>query len=156
MSDRAVECLSLSMRDIESRPPLPLRCPFSARCWFSSTLVENLLANFSAFGDKRNRSDLDRVGGFGSIIGCARASDVILWITRTPKRTMERRVKRSSPWSAKLNQKLNKIVILLSSTKVPIYIQIEFSCVTYPNVHECRTMCRWGHQYIVWLGLTGH
>lgn len=77
ISDLAVG-LSISMRDIESRPPLPLRCPLSARCWFSSTLVENLFANFSAFGDKRNRSDLDRVGGLGSMIGCARASDVIL------------------------------------------------------------------------------
>lgn len=91
---------SISICDIVSSPPLPLRCPLSVRCWFSSTLVENLLANLRAFGDKRKRSDFDRVGGLGSIIGCAFASDVILWITRTPKRTIDRRVKRSSAWSA--------------------------------------------------------
>lgn len=88
--------LSMSMRDIESRPPLPLRCPLSTRCWFSSTLVENLFANLSAFGDRRKRSDFDNVGGLGSMIGCALVSDVILWITRTPSRTIDRRVNRSS------------------------------------------------------------
>lgn len=73
-----VECFSISIRDIDPMPPQPLRCPFSARCWFSSTLVENLLANFNAFGDNLSRSDFDKVGGLGSIIGGARASAVIL------------------------------------------------------------------------------
>lgn len=139
-----VGCFSISMRDIASSPPLPLRCPFSARCWFSSTLVENLLANFRAFGDKRNRSDFDRVGGFGSMIGCARASDVILWMTRTPNRTIDRRVKRSSPWSAILNEidvySLNNTVclgfiFLLWHANILFYS-------TYPNAHEYHSSCQ--------------
>lgn len=85
-----VDRLSTSMR--ESSPPLPLRCAFNARCWFSSTLVENLLANFNAFGDSRKRNDLESVGGFGSIIGCGRVSEEILWMTLTPSRTIDRRL----------------------------------------------------------------
>lgn len=77
--------------------PLP---PFIDGCSFSSTLVVNLFVNFNAFGDKRKRNDLDKVVGGGSTIGCAFASDVILWITRTPKRTIDRRLNRSSAVSA--------------------------------------------------------
>lgn len=98
----AVDCdwMSLVMRDIDSVPSLPLRCPLIIRCWFSSTLVENLFANFNAFGDRRKRNDLDNVGGLGSMIGWIRTSGDILWMTRTPSRTIDRRVKRSSVLSA--------------------------------------------------------
>lgn len=153
---------SLSMRDMASRPPLPLRCPLSARCWFSSTLVENLLANFSAFGDKRNRNDLDSVGWFGSIIGCARASLVILWITRTPRRTIDRRVKRSSAWSAEIELKHFSIIFLSleyvmknvgSSSLHRIKWMYVYNATndSYLNAREYHSSFRWVHPCIVWL-----
>lgn len=96
----SVWCLSCLMRAIDSIPSLPLRCPLMRRCWFSSTLVENLLAILIAFGDRRRRNDFDIVGWIGSTIGWIRISDEILWMTRTPSRTTDRRVKRSSLLSA--------------------------------------------------------
>lgn len=89
LSDR----FSTSIRDIA--PP-----PLSVGCSFSSMLVVNLLESFSAFGESLSRNDFDSVVGFAVMIGCALASDVILWMTRTPSRTNERRLKRSSTWSA--------------------------------------------------------
>lgn len=63
-------------------------------------LAVNLLDIFNAFGDKRNRNDFDSVFGLVATIGCAFVSDDILCMTRTPRRTSERRLKRSSTWSA--------------------------------------------------------
>lgn len=93
---------STSIRDITPPPPPPPFPPFNVGCTFSSVFVVNLFDNFSAFGDSRNRNDFDNVFGLVVIgIGCAFASDVILWITRTPSRTSDRRLNRSSARSAK-------------------------------------------------------
>lgn len=84
---------STSIRDIE-----PL---------FSSTAVvavtgENLFANLRAFGDKRSRKVRGIIGALVVLGGNSvhRASDVILWITRTPSLTIVRRCNLSSSWSA--------------------------------------------------------
>lgn len=153
---------SISMRDIEPRPPLPLRCPFRARCWFSSTLVENLLANFRAFGDKRKRSDFERVGGFGSMIGCARASDVILWITRTPRRTIDRRVKRSSAWSAEFmwfsKEKPFRYIALPKVGKEHYHakkLKLFFVHISYPNELEYHSLYQSELLCISWLAPIG-
>lgn len=69
-----------------------------------ATLVtgENLLANLRAFGDKRSRKVRGIIGALFVLGGNSvqRASDVILWITRTPSLTIVRRCNLSSSWSA--------------------------------------------------------
>lgn len=80
-----------------------------------ATLVtgENLLANLRAFGDKRSRKVRGIIGALFVLGGNSvqRASDVILWITRTPSLTIVRRCNLSSSWSAAEKQ-MNTYILL--------------------------------------------
>lgn len=140
LSDR----FSTSIRDIA--PP-----PLSVGCSFSSMLVVNLFDSFSAFGESLSRNDFDSVDGFVLMIGCALASEVILWMTRTPRRTNDRRLKRSSTWSAEREERKRKTHIYrrwlvigngkrMCSTKIQ-FTQMHANIVTRSNWSSCVSFC---------------